>query len=324
MFSIGEFSRITGLTVKTLRFYHDQGILEPSRVETGSGYRFYAEAKIENARVIHALRDLGFTIADIKEILNSHDDDADLITILESRRADIQTQIRAERRTIRQLDSIISREREAIEMHTNEFQIERKTVDPILVASIHMQGKYSDCGKGFGKISRKFGRHISGKALLLCHDTEYRDDASFDVAMPIKRGKGHGRDTGRDTPWRRMSLPYASWPVRGITTFVPADIELCEGSRTRISVTDTRSLPQGAWHHLPRQPQELPHRDSADTEDSQCMNDKGDVGILRCCHNSAQNKRKPDGNLHEPHGRGFRFATASANRLPRCRYPAES
>ena len=52
MFSIGEFSKMTGLTVKTLRFYHDQGILEPSHVESGSGYRFYAPAKVETARVI--------------------------------------------------------------------------------------------------------------------------------------------------------------------------------------------------------------------------------------------------------------------------------
>lgn len=43
MLSIGEFSRATGLTVKTLRFYHEQGILVPSQVDSGSGYRFYAE-----------------------------------------------------------------------------------------------------------------------------------------------------------------------------------------------------------------------------------------------------------------------------------------
>ncbi|HVR73644.1 MAG TPA: MerR family DNA-binding transcriptional regulator [Planctomycetota bacterium] len=40
-FSIGELSRITGLSVKTLRFYHEKGILEPSSVDPATGYRYY-------------------------------------------------------------------------------------------------------------------------------------------------------------------------------------------------------------------------------------------------------------------------------------------
>ncbi|MEX2120445.1 MAG: MerR family DNA-binding transcriptional regulator [Pirellulales bacterium] len=39
-FSIGEFSKITGLTVKTLRFYHEQGLLVPSCVGEETGYRY--------------------------------------------------------------------------------------------------------------------------------------------------------------------------------------------------------------------------------------------------------------------------------------------
>ncbi len=50
MFSIGEFSKLTGLTVKTLRFYHEQGLLKPSAVDDQTGYRYYAADKIEAAR----------------------------------------------------------------------------------------------------------------------------------------------------------------------------------------------------------------------------------------------------------------------------------
>ena len=57
--SIGEFSKATGLTVKTLRFYHEQGLLEPSSVDDQSGYRYYRPEKIEVARVITLLRELG-------------------------------------------------------------------------------------------------------------------------------------------------------------------------------------------------------------------------------------------------------------------------
>ena len=41
VFSIGEFSKITGLTVKTLRFYHEQGLLHPTHVDSETGYRYY-------------------------------------------------------------------------------------------------------------------------------------------------------------------------------------------------------------------------------------------------------------------------------------------
>ncbi len=54
MFSIGEFSKVTGLTVKTLRFYHEQGLLDPTHIDPETGYRYYGPAKVETARVIAA------------------------------------------------------------------------------------------------------------------------------------------------------------------------------------------------------------------------------------------------------------------------------
>jgi len=46
MYSIGEFSQVTGLTIKTLRFYHEQGVLAPSRVDPHSGYRYYDDQQM--------------------------------------------------------------------------------------------------------------------------------------------------------------------------------------------------------------------------------------------------------------------------------------
>ena len=191
MFSIGEFSRITGLTVKTLRFYHEQGVLKPSRVESGSGYRYYDHDKVETAHVIKTLRELEFSLAEIKEILSSYDDDSDLVSFFESRKSEIQRRMQDDRRMIKMLGEVIQREIEVSEKMANEsYSVEEKTLEPLLVASVRMQGKYSDCGTGFSKIGRKFGRFICGKSMLLHHDSEYReDDANFDVVMPIKKGE---------------------------------------------------------------------------------------------------------------------------------------
>ena len=56
--TIGDFSRASHLSVKTLRHYHEVGLLEPSEVDPGNGYRYYAEDQIPMAQVIRRLRGL--------------------------------------------------------------------------------------------------------------------------------------------------------------------------------------------------------------------------------------------------------------------------
>ena len=51
-YSIGQFSQITGLSPKTLRFYHEKGVLVPTSVDDATGYRFYDGRQIDKARVI--------------------------------------------------------------------------------------------------------------------------------------------------------------------------------------------------------------------------------------------------------------------------------
>ena len=51
-FSIGEFSRISGMSIKALRLYHEKAILVPGHVDPSSNYRYYDEANIDKARII--------------------------------------------------------------------------------------------------------------------------------------------------------------------------------------------------------------------------------------------------------------------------------
>jgi DNA-binding transcriptional MerR regulator len=71
--TIGEFSRVSHLSVKTLRHYHDVGLLEPASVNPGNGYRQYAEDQVATAHVIRRLRDLRMPVADVKAVLSSDD-----------------------------------------------------------------------------------------------------------------------------------------------------------------------------------------------------------------------------------------------------------
>ena len=69
--SIGEFSRLTHLSVRTLRRYHDAGLLEPAKVDHQSGYRYYSVDQIPIAQVIHRLRELDVPLPDVQRILRS-------------------------------------------------------------------------------------------------------------------------------------------------------------------------------------------------------------------------------------------------------------
>ncbi|WP_369140912.1 MerR family transcriptional regulator [Modestobacter versicolor] len=73
MLTIGEFSQLTHLSVRTLRRYHDAGLLEPATVDRASGYRYYGAEQIPVAQVIHRLRELDVPLADVQRILRTPD-----------------------------------------------------------------------------------------------------------------------------------------------------------------------------------------------------------------------------------------------------------
>ncbi len=73
MLAIGEFSRLTHLSVRTLRRYHDAGLLEPATVDDATGYRYYSADQIATAQVIHRLRDLDVPLPDVQRILRAPD-----------------------------------------------------------------------------------------------------------------------------------------------------------------------------------------------------------------------------------------------------------
>ncbi len=71
--TIGEFATVTHLSVRTLRRYHEAGLLEPASVDPLSGYRYYAPDQIPTAQVIHQLRRLDLPLVEVRSILATDD-----------------------------------------------------------------------------------------------------------------------------------------------------------------------------------------------------------------------------------------------------------
>jgi DNA-binding transcriptional MerR regulator len=103
--TVGDFARITHLSVKTLRHYHEVGLLEPATVNPGTGYRYYSAAQVPTAQVIRRLRDLEMPVSQVKEVLDAPDAPARnaLIAAHLGRLEDELAQTRAAVESLRQL-----------------------------------------------------------------------------------------------------------------------------------------------------------------------------------------------------------------------------
>jgi DNA-binding transcriptional MerR regulator len=191
MYSIGEFSTISGIPVRTLRFYHEKGVLMPAAVDMASNYRTYDARNLDVAHVIVALRDLDFSLDDIREILAEVGDDDDILLHLEKQRASLAEKLQQYREKVHLIDDIIKHlheTRETQKMAEAELEIQERDIEPFMVAGVKMTGSYSDCGKGFATLGRKLGRHIAGTPLCLFYDGEYREnDANFEPCLPVRK-----------------------------------------------------------------------------------------------------------------------------------------
>jgi DNA-binding transcriptional MerR regulator len=71
--TIGEFSKMTYLSVKALRHYHDVGLLTPDMVDPATGYRRYASSQVATAQAIRRFRDLDMPLDDVRRVLHAPD-----------------------------------------------------------------------------------------------------------------------------------------------------------------------------------------------------------------------------------------------------------
>ena len=81
-FAIGDFSRATHLTVKTLRHYHETGLLEPAQIDPQTSYRRYTTEQIPVAQIIKRFRDLDMPLIEIRAVLSAPDVQARIATDL--------------------------------------------------------------------------------------------------------------------------------------------------------------------------------------------------------------------------------------------------
>lgn len=118
--AIGDFSRMTHLTIKTLRHYHDVGLLAPAEIDRFTGYRYYASSQVSTAQIIRRFRELGMSVDDVRSMLGTSDPAARGTLIaahldrLESQLRDTQAAVAALRALLEQPETHIDVEHRAV------------------------------------------------------------------------------------------------------------------------------------------------------------------------------------------------------------------
>jgi DNA-binding transcriptional MerR regulator len=134
--TIGDFSRITHLTVKMLRRYHEGGLLEPAEVDPQTGYRYYSAAQVPTAQVIRQFRALGMPVSEVRGVLATADPEARSALI--ARHLDrLETQLDETRGAVTSL-------RRLLQPAPAPIEVELRVTSPVTTAAIRAQVSHGE------------------------------------------------------------------------------------------------------------------------------------------------------------------------------------
>ncbi len=190
-YRIGEFSKITGLTVKSLRFYHEQGILIPDYTDDDSGYRYYKDHQVSDGILISFLRRLDLPLSEIKavtgEIKSDYTYKKQLRNILQKQLSAAERRIKSEKEKLNIINKILNQELSdsPAEIHESS-ETSTDIIKPALILSRRYKGRYSDIGQSFSILYKAAGRYVIGAPGSLLYNDEYlEDDAEIEAFVPV-------------------------------------------------------------------------------------------------------------------------------------------
>lgn len=192
MLSIGDFARLGRISVRMLRHYDGICLLQPARVDPVTGYRSYAAAQLSRLNRILALKDLGFTLEQVRSLVDDEVGAEQLRGMLRLRQVELVEQISADQdrlaRVERRLRTIES------EGTMSEHDYVTKPLDAVRVAAvISTVDGLEEVGRVVGPNFEALVRHVrpTGPAVAF-YDT--RDDGTVLVgsAVPYAGEPGEG------------------------------------------------------------------------------------------------------------------------------------
>lgn len=178
------------VSIRMLRHYDEIGLLRPVKIDKYTGYRYYSEEQLPVMARISLLRDVGFGLAAIKEILKCYDNKEELERYLQLRYAELMEASEETARRLRILDTALKRLRKDEEM---KYDVILKTLPERHVASVRQNiPRYDEEGMLWHilfKETEPIGVAIAEPPLFgaVLHDQEYKEaDVDVEVQVTVK------------------------------------------------------------------------------------------------------------------------------------------
>ncbi|MBO4747290.1 MAG: MerR family transcriptional regulator [Clostridiales bacterium] len=150
MLKIGEFSKLSRVSIRMLRHYDDLGLLKPAMIDEFTGYRFYKEEQLFVMGRITALKDMGFALADIAKIMDDYDNKEKLEQYLTKQQQELRKISDETEYKLMLLDTARKRLRKEQSM---SFDVTTKVIPERYAATVHMVvPHYEDEGILWGKL----------------------------------------------------------------------------------------------------------------------------------------------------------------------------
>ncbi len=177
MFKIGDFSKLSQVSVKALRLYDRLGLLKPARIDEFTGYRYYCAQQLPRLNRILAFKDLGFSLEQIAKLLNENLSPAEIRGMLRLKQAELQQLIEKEQARLLRVEVKLKQIEQEDTMPN--YEVVLKKAEPIKVAAIReilpnygsIGGLYDELFVYFQQQGVKAGSYCAG----IWHDCEYKE-----------------------------------------------------------------------------------------------------------------------------------------------------
>ncbi len=240
MIRIGDFSKLSQVSVKTLRYYDELGLLKPVQVDRFTGYRMYEYSQLLRLQHILALKDLGFSLDEIGQLLSENVTPEQMRGMLRLRRAEARQKVREE---TERLDRVEARLRQIEQENTmSKYEVVIKRIEPLKVASVrHAVPTPPEQGLLWAEVGEflasQHARSID-PCVTLYHDEGYKErDWDIEVCQPFEgEVKEAGRVKVRTLPAvQTMACTLHHGPFQTVNQAYDAIVKWIEANGYRIS-----------------------------------------------------------------------------------------
>jgi DNA-binding transcriptional MerR regulator len=225
---IGEFSRLTRVSVKALRHYDRLGLLRPVEVDRSTGYRYYSLDQLPRLNRLLALKDLGLSLEQVRQLLEDALPAAEIRGMLRLKRTELRRRLIDEHARLKRVEARLKQ----IEMEGQlpDYDVLLKQVEPQTIVAVRevvptIADMPARCGAMFDEAvswAKRAGARLAGPCMGVYYNAGYTErDIDTEMAVPVEagsvRGAGDGRVSVRELPATQVAAVIHRGPYDELT-----------------------------------------------------------------------------------------------------------